>query len=709
MSGFLPPPSLKRIEQRLADEDDYGSSYSNRLPPFDRRSTGSSVQPTQSPFQPTPRPLPSKSTATARILASKPSSEPISRIILPERLSEQLLRLLSRLPSMRKPNDEDDDQSVREGRAGRYHLSRIQEVFLNRPRFIPRFLAFTSRTEGTDRILRLVLYVCKLFGGLRMMRIGRAAEARPGSVRFALGLMRLADCLSDARTILRFWGLLSTYEALTSGPLSGKGTLSSRRSMLGSEIASNTSYENKYRARELSRVDPTTRKKMEESGSESETDGDVDDSETSGDEAFFSESGTPLRESSSRCQGVGKSSDSGNEAFGKYSKPKLAQRHGPVPNVTDAARHEPKASGGTETEYTSSDYESSPETRRPATTEKKHRFGKSVRSGNKKREETIRAGKSHVSALSMHTEHLALQYEQTEGPKHHRRRSPTPPPPLPPGLRDMMQSSDSFLRILRAWQNISLLFYYPLDQLSFLHKHGILTSSTNASVEPPDKIKFQKRNLPKSSKAIEYCRWSNAAWLSYLILDAIAVTRSLASVAESMAVVRRQSRLARHKTRWTIESLMGEAIDFSFSGGFSRVASAATSAIGGGISSLSALHPFSFSGRGGHDSPVSTLHRHEPTSASTPIYNAPISLPPVENTEEHRMLMEELNGLYAELRILGLRTISLIGDVPLAVNGILPSHPLPVWAVGLCGTFSSAATLALRWEYMMGQPPTWER
>ncbi|KAJ3107527.1 hypothetical protein HDU97_003832 [Phlyctochytrium planicorne] len=625
-----PPPAIRRLELRLADEDDHGSSYPDHLQSFREPSGKNSVSGPSTPVM-IPRPVVANASEAARILASKQLGEPLSRITIPERLSEQLLRLLSKLPSLGKSGADDNHQTRPRGR---YSFAGFQAALANsRPRWIPRLLAFSARTEGLDRILRVLLYALRLFGGLR--------QRNPGPIQ-TFDLLRLAECISDARTAMRLFGGFSAYEALTTaGPLK---RLSDQQRQPSDNNTGKIPYRNNRSRRGFSparsedtRTHLETLTSSDDESTTSEDEGYSDTSNDDDDEGYDPPISYSQRKNTGSLliEDMSSDSDSKAKAFATYGNPKLSKRTGPV-------------------------------------------WGHSTK--------TIKR------------ERVSKSSDTRDG--RYNRRNQTPIPPLQQGLKDMFHSPDSFLRTLRAWQNISLLFYYPLDQLYFLYKHRILFD--------PDatlKTKNSRNSTTPSPRTERYQKWSNSAWLSYLLLDLIAVARSLSAVAESMAVVKRQSNLVRHKTRWSIESLMGEAIDFGYSGGLYRVASVASSAIGAGLSSLGGLHPFL------KRSEVPSLPRPDDSafhdrSQRIPAFSAPIEIPPIENTEEHRMLMDEMNSLYAELRILGLRALSLCGDIPLAVNGITPSHPLPMWTVGFLGTLSSVATLVLRWEYMMGPPPS---
>ncbi|KAI8848762.1 hypothetical protein BC829DRAFT_393385 [Chytridium lagenaria] len=476
--------------------------------------------PSAPPFQST---SPAAATAAARILASKPTSEPISRIILPERLQNLVTWMM-----MMTDGD-------------------LLGVGI-------RFIVFKRRSQcGT--VYSTTPSFCFEDG-----RNGSDSSSHPLHVSIDRrnsfdGLLKLGDCLSDARNVLRFLGVLSAYEALMSGPF----------------VYYNTFRGGRRESEEPSRVEEEDEKLYSDSGSD--TDGDVDDSETSEDDAYD-------RNRVDRYQTMDEASESDGEEFAKYGKPRLAKRK----TVDD-------------------DYESSYESRR------------NVLAGT----ETRRSERGWEKRL-----------------------------------RDIIKSPDSFLRHTGLAKHLPLLLL-PLDQLYFLHKHGILGSPT--------------LHLQRSPKSIDYRRYSNMAWLSYLLLDMLAIIRTLSSVAESMAVVRVNHGSFYIKNGGPLNPLWGKPLTLVFSGGFSRVASAATSALGGGLSSLGGV--------------TRTAVPPQPITPIVKPYTAPM-----ENTEEHRMLMEELNGLYAELRILGLRTIA--------------AYLLPMWAVGVCGTVSSAATLVLRWEYMMG-------
>ncbi|KAJ3100032.1 hypothetical protein HDU96_010480 [Phlyctochytrium bullatum] len=724
--GGGPPPAIQRLEQRLADEEDYGRSFPHsdktlhphfprsvvntstpKVPgtpssfftsPLSRHGTGSPAPSPGSVGIPSmvagsvasdslvPDPAPGTTgtgasggdgmvaTAAARILASKTAAtEPVSRIILPERLSEQLLRMLSRLPSIRRTSADGGHDR------GRRFSEFSTTTFLpppqrGRPRFLPRLLAFVSRTEGIDRMLRLTLYVCRLVGGFG---VANGPGLGPSSAAFgpdvSIDLLRLADLISDARTTLRSFGALSALEALTSRPF-GRGVPPRDAFRPGVGGARRV-------GRRAGDVALGGLKPAEENGGK----------QAMGDglsTTYDSASGSDHESSSDESYG---SEDDEDDAVAPSSTYDVGVRAEPP------TRGRPPDNGG-----------------RP------------IRS----RRSSSTSASEYESTTTGPSPPVRQHGVRPKPPHHtrHRRRSPTPVPPTPSALRDTMHSPDTFLRILRVWQNISLLFYYPLDLLHFLYKHRVLVANAEwapkashvrrgAAADTRDTAAsrtFAQRQLTSESASERLGRYAHTAWLAYLLLDVVSVTRSFIEVAKGMDVVRRQSLLVRHKKRWTIEALVGDAIGFGLAGGLSRVASVATTAIGGGLSSIGSLNPLATKTDDGRGASAAAKHRFaasEAVAAHPPVaFGSGLPLgAPVENTEEHRLLMEELDGLYAQLRILGLKAFSLAGDLPLALNGVTKSHPMPLWLVGAAGTVSSLATLALRWEYMMGPPGRGDR
>ncbi|KAJ3192309.1 hypothetical protein HK101_006761 [Irineochytrium annulatum] len=527
-------------------------------------------------------------------------AQPLSRIVVPERLSDQLLRLLTRLPSS------------------------INRVVRPSQR---TFLDYVSHVEGADKVYRLISYTLRLIASTH-------ASRRGGSHTSLQALLRLADQVADARVILRCFGSLAAFDALCRHftPRSAAGADEGRGRRGGP------------------RTGPSGGGVEDDSSVYSATDGsDIDGLAVGAGEERDSLYRTPrLRRrfpvprgaSASSLPGVGGTSGGGVVLRGRQV------RGVDDLDLMDLGSLEARSDDGD---------------------------GDSEGDGGESRGRTGRGrGRSGRFASAVGGSSGSLP---SSGPWRRDVQQPSHPPrPSTKG------SGDTFMLVIRSWQSIALLAYYPLELMHHLTKHRIVTfrpsllpprsasgsaasggTSLHASILGRPAVTLDSYN---AARAELFYRWSCAAWLAHTALDAAALARSVAEVWAAIAVVGRQARLAQiakrtTRTRWSLDGLLTDAAELG--GSFAR----------------------RLGGKGGGTGSREIRQRAEG---------------PPEMSEEHKMLMEELDALRAELRVMGIRGLGIVGDAALAVNGAAVGHPMPLWMVGLIGTASSLARLSLSWS-----------
>ncbi|KAJ3330840.1 hypothetical protein HDU76_004721 [Blyttiomyces sp. JEL0837] len=822
----------RKLDTTLNMDDDDNTFASSSHPR--RSSPQTSSLPISSNQPPSVRSHPASGTATpppanvAAAIASSNYSSSLSKIILPERLTSQLLRLLSNLPTLNNSNfntirnrmipssfmtstpadigtiEMEMDLATR---LRQQQLLKQKQQLLNRkPRWIPKFLAFVSQVEGADKTYRVLVYALRLCAAL--LATDSAVWMSAGrSDHIAVKLLRLAAPIEEARMVFRMFGTLSAWESLTNGngngdgggsadgvgvgvgldPVGGSGDLglddddldlhdgnlngpdgdrfgmdeiTNMRNL--DDTDSNVSTHRGYMSDDEG--DNANDLEMQDVDGDEDDDGqgrDQDDDAASHYESSREWHGAPLRpqrlrssSSTDRATDKGKGTVPRNAATARYQnggasstgkwngKPQRPSRLGSDPT-------------GSPNNDQTTDY-SKQLRRQPTKSTKPIHIPSSSKTMPSSRPPPQRHQSRHrnppiVSPLSS-PDHLppipmTLPPIPTLSPTHAQSTTPT------------SFSDERFLKSLRTWQKVMLLLYYPLEHLYFMAYHKVIgfrpppppaprkppaslsafrasssaalqafsaphhhvhrlfqpkndhasSSSVHVPKQPPPPIIISQpqQQLPPHHQSVaafsvqrtrDLYRWASMAWLAYLLLEFTAVARAMSATAKAAATVRRQRRLLRHRARWSWESLVGDALDFG-AGAFGVDGwwwAGNTGGGRGGVRQGGGLGGLGISNGATSDGDLS------PGANLGDGSNAP---PRVDETSasmiEHGMLEDELRSLNSEMRNHWLRLVGLFGDLPLAINGSLASHPLPLWVIGFCGTVSSLAAWRLRWKYMV--------
>ncbi|KAJ3114556.1 hypothetical protein HK098_007307 [Nowakowskiella sp. JEL0407] len=231
---------------------------------------------------------------------------------------------------------------------------------------------------------------------------------------------------------------------------------------------------------------------------------------------------------------------------------------------------------------------------------------------------------------------------------------------------------------IRVWQLVSLSIYFPLEQIYFLAAKGVIPVNSFQTIH----------NL---------FRASNFAWLVYLVLDFVAESKEVVRIVGDMITVRRQIRALKYKENWSREVLSSRNLNGT---------------------------PLTVSGLSGEISPPPRYSEQFTTVSSTTMYTdqtipqnspqipqstTPSSTTPstasststainIDTSLQQQILKSKLSDLFSERDVIKWKLVSVVGDLPLAVNWCLREQWLSPLVVGGLGLVSSVAKLKLRWD-----------